>query len=136
MLKKLGILELIIAIQAKIEERTGLRAYDDVPDNAPAPFYIVEFVNKVQENTKTMWCEVFNIWIHAIAKESSSKLQIYELIEKLEEAMTEEIRLPESVVLLRQMESGVESLQEDETGEMHAVIGYEIKVSYGYKAKI
>ncbi|HER2109820.1 TPA: DUF5072 domain-containing protein, partial [Streptococcus pyogenes] len=26
--------------------------------------------------------------------------------------------------------------QEDETGEMHAIVAYEIKVSYGFKVKI
>ncbi|HER2109802.1 TPA: DUF5072 domain-containing protein, partial [Streptococcus pyogenes] len=26
--------------------------------------------------------------------------------------------------------------QEDETGEMHAIVAYEIKVSYGFKVKV
>lgn len=136
MLKKLGLVDLHKAIKEKIEDKTKLKAYDVVPENAPAPFYFIEIVDKRPEDTKVMWCEVFTVWIHAIAKKTGSRIDIYKLIQKLEEALTEELDLPEEFDILRQTESGMQSLQEDETHEMHAILTYEIKVSYGFKTKI
>lgn len=136
MLKKLGLVDLHKAIKEKIEDKTKLKAYDVVPENAPAPFYFIEIVDKRPEDTKVMWCEVFTVWIHAIAKKTGSRIDIYQLIQKLEEALTEELDLPEEFDILRQTESGMQSLQEDETHEMHAILTYEIKVSYGFKTKI
>ena len=135
MLKKLGLVNLHVALKKKIERNTGLQAFDYVPENAPAPFYSIEIVDKRAENTKTMWCETFTVWIHAIAEEQHSRLGIYNLIESLEEALTEEIVLPEHVTLLNQNNVGVQSLQKDETNEMHAVLAYEFKVCYGFRVK-
>lgn len=136
MLKKLGFVEVFKAVQDKIQEHTELPVYDSVPDNATSPFYILEIIGKRPENTKTTWAEVFSLWIHVIAEEGNEKIRVYELIEDLEDALTEEIPLPDHVTLIRQEETGVQSLTQDETGEMHAIIEYEIKVSYGFKAKI
>ena len=136
MLKKLGFVEVFKAVQDKVQEHTELPVYDAVPDNTPSPFYILEIIGKRPENTKTMWAEVFSLWIHVIAEEGNEKIKVYELIEDLEDALTEEIPLPDHVTLIRQEETGVQSLTQDETGEMHAIIEYEIKVSYGFKAKI
>lgn len=136
MLKKLGLVDLHKALKDKIEERTGLRAYDYVPEDQPAPFYFIEIVDKRPEDTKVMWAEVFTVWVHAIAEPSNSKIGIYSMIEKLEEALTEIIPLPEEFQILRQSESGMQSMLEDETGEMHAIITYDIKVAYGFKTKL
>lgn len=136
MLRQLSLVDLQSAIQNKIEEKTKLPCYDAVPDNAPSPFYNAQIVGKRQENTKNMYCEVFTVWIHAIAESSNSSVPIYELIERLEEALSEEINLPSYVELIRQSELGLQSLQTDETNEKHAVIAYEIKVCYGFMAKI
>ncbi|QBX17858.1 hypothetical protein Javan383_0013 [Streptococcus phage Javan383] len=78
---------------------------------------------------------MFTVWIHAISAESTGKVAIYKMIEDLEDALTEELVLPD-VEILRQTETGMQSLQEDETNEMHAIIAYEIKVSYGFRTKI
>lgn len=135
MLKKLGLVDLHASLKETIEKNTGVKAYDKVPEDALAPFYFIEIVDKRPENTKVMWCEVFTIWIHAIAEEQNSRIPIYEMIENLEEALTEQLVLPD-VEILRQTETGMQSLQEDETNEMHAIIAYEIKVAYGFKTKI
>ncbi|HEQ2560593.1 TPA: DUF5072 family protein [Streptococcus pyogenes] len=136
MLKKLGLVDLHASIKQKIEDKTGLMAYDHVSEDMPSPFYFIEVVDKRPEDTKVMWCEVFTVWIHAIAEAGKSKIAIYDMIEKLEEALTEELVLPEEIDILRQSEVGMQSLQEDETGEMHAIVAYEIKVSYGFKVKV
>lgn len=136
MLNKLGLVDLIAAIQKKVEENTGMRCYDEIPKNAPSPLYFVEVVGIRPENTKTMWCEVYTVVIHAIAKPNNSNVEIYEMIQKLQEALTEYIRLPESVELLIQTNQGLQSLTQDETKEKHAVLAYDFKVSYGFKCKI
>ena len=41
----------------------------------------------------------------------------------------------EEAFCLRQTETGVQSMQLDETGEWHAVLGYEIMTSNGLKIK-
>ena len=57
------------------------------------------------------------------------------MIQRTEEAMTAPLVLPAGVECLLQTETGVQSMQLDETGEWHAVLGYEIMTSYGLKCK-
>lgn len=135
MLKKLGLVELIKAIQDKIQN-TGYKCYDTVPLNAKSPFYFAELVGKKQADTKTMFCDVFTVWIHAIAEPNNSNVSIYNLIEKLEESLTDDIELSGEFNLIMQTELGLQTIKIDETNEKHAVIAYEFKVSYGFKTKV
>ena len=136
MLKKIGIVDLIAAIQANEEKNTEMKCYDAVPDNAPSPFYSAEVVAIRPSNTKTMWCETYTVWIHAISSPSDAKTEIYELIQKLEESMTEEIQLPSEFNLVSQSSTGLQALKQDGTTEWHAVLSYEFKISYGFRCKI
>lgn len=135
MYKRLGLVDLISAIQLKVEEKTGLKCYDAVPSDAPSPFYFAEVVQKKADNTKTMLRDVFTVFIHAVAEPTGSSEQIYDLIQKLEEALSEEIELPEEFELILQTENGLQALKTDETDEKHAVISYDFTVCYGYKFK-
>ena len=134
--KQMGLADLISAIQKKVEERTGLRCYDAVPINKPSPFYYAEVVGKRPAHSKTMWRDIFTVWIHAIAEPGESSVQIYELIQNLEEALTEDIDLPEEYQLIMQTNNGIQTIKTDETKEKHAVLAYEFMVCYGYKCKI
>lgn len=134
--KQMGLVDLISAIQNKVEERTGFRCYDAVPINKPSPFYYAEVVGKRPAHSKTMWRDIFTVWIHAIAEPGESSVQIYELIQKLEEALTEDIDLPEEYELIMQTNNGIQTIKTDETKEKHAVLAYEFMVCYGYKCKI
>lgn len=134
--KQLGIIDLISAIQKKIEQSTGIRCYDVVPQNAPSPFYFVEVIGKRPSHSKTMWCDTFTVWIHAIAKPADSSIPIYEMIQKLEEALTEDIVLPEEFHLLMQTNNGIQTIKKDETNEKHAVLVYEFRVCYGFRCKM
>lgn len=136
MYKQLGLLDLIHAVQEKIEGKTGLRCYDAVPDNAPSPFYFAEVVNKRPAHTKTMYRDVFTVWIHAIAEPGESSVRVYELTQLLEEAMTEDIILPDDFELILQTNNGVQRIKTDETNEKHAVLAFEFTVCYGFKCKI
>lgn len=134
--KQMGLVDLISAIQNKVEERTGIRCYDAVPINKISPFYYAEVVGKRPAHSKTMWRDIFTVWIHAIAEPGESSVQIYELIQKLEEALTEDIDLPEEYELIMQTNNGIQTIKTDETKEKHAVLAYEFTVCYGYKCKI
>lgn len=136
MLKKLGLVDFHKALKQNIEFFTNKRAYDFVPDGTAAPFYVIEVVDKYPEGTKVMWAEVFSVWIHAIAEEDNSKIGIYSLVEELEEALTMELELPDGFELIRQEQTGIQSLQRDESGEWHAIVSYDFKIAYGFKSKI
>ena len=132
----MGLVDLISAIQNKVEERTGIRCYDAVPINKISPFYYAEVVGKRPAHSKTMWRDIFTVWIHAIAEPGESSVQIYELIQRLEEALTEDVDLPEEYELIMQTNNGIQTIKTDETKEKHAVLAYEFMVCYGYKCKI
>lgn len=136
MYKQLGLVDLIAAVQKMIQDRTGLRCYDAVPQNAPSPFYFAEVVGKRPAHSKTMWRDVFTVWIHVIAEPGKSSVQIYDLIQQLEEALTENVELPEGFELVMQTDNGIQVIKTDETDEKHAVLAYEFMVCYGFKVKI
>ena len=134
--KQLGLVELITSIQKRVKSGTGLECYDAVELNAASPFYFAQVVGKRPAHTKTMGRDVFTVWIHAIAEKGDSSVQIYELIQNLEEALTEEIILPEEYELVMQINNGIQTIKKDETNEKHAVLAYEFMVCYGFKCKI
>ena len=134
--KQMGLVDLISAIQKKVEDKTGLKCHDSVPENEPSPFYYAEVVGKRPAHSKTMWRDVFTVWIHAIAEPGESSVRIYELIQNLEEALTEDIELPEEYELIMQTNNGIQTIKTDETNEKHAVLAYEFMVCYGYKCKM
>lgn len=136
MYKQLGFVDLISAIQKKVKECTGIVCYDAVPQNAPSPFYFAEVVGKRPAHSKTMYRDVFTVWIHVIAEPGESSVQVYDLIQRLEEALTEDISLPEEFELIMQTNNGVQTIKTDETNEKHAVLSYEFMVCYGFKCKI
>lgn len=136
MYKQIGLVELVAAIQKKIIENTGFECFDHVDLNTPSPFYFVEVVGKRPAHSKTMYRDVFTVWIHAIAQPSNSSLQIYEMINQLEEALTEDIVLPDDYELIMQTNNGIQTIKQDETKEKHAVLSHEFMICYGFKCKI
>ena len=83
-----------------------------------------------------MYRDVYTVWIHAIAQPGDSSVQIYEMIQRLEETLTEDISLPEGFELILQASNGVQTIKTDETNEKHAVLSFEFTVCYGFKCKI
>lgn len=136
MYKQLGLVDLIAAIQEKVQDKTGLKCYDAVPDNAPSPFYFAEVVRKHPAHSKTMYRDVFEVWIHVIGEPGESSVQVYDLIQRLEESLTEDIALPEEIELIMQTNNGIQAIKTDETNERHAVLAYEFMVCYGFKCKL
>lgn len=136
MLKKISLTDLHATIKDKIEDKTGLRCYDVVDTDIRGPFYFLQCVGKQDNSTKTMFVEDFKFYVHAIS-DTDRATEIYDLIQKVEEALTEDIDLGCEFNLVRQTEDGiVQILTEQGTKEKHAVLSYTFSVCYGYKVKI
>lgn len=137
MLKKLGFVKFIKSVIDRVELGTELKCYDAIPRNAPSPFYYAEIVGLRPANTKTMFVDVFTVFIHAIAEEqeNNSSVAVYKMIQDLEEAMTKEIDIGCEFRLIEQNSLGLQNIQTDETNEKHAILSYEFKICYGFKAK-
>lgn len=134
--QKLGMTDLIAAVQKKVTEKTGLPCYDHVEKNTPSPFYFAEVIRITPANSKTMYQDNITVYIHCIAEPGESSVQIYKLIEDLQEAMTEDIVLPEPFELIMQTDEGVQTIKTDKTKEKHAIVPYTFMVCYGFKCKI
>lgn len=135
MIQKLSFIEVLSGIIDLVEAKTGIRCYDDIPLNAELPFYFAEIVGQEPEPSKTTWKENYHVNIHAFT-EGGSSIPIYDAIQALEEAMTEEIHIPKGYELIRQHPTGLQRILTEEDGVKHAVLGYEFLIMYGYKIKL
>ena len=134
--QKLSPVTLIAAVQEKVEALTGLRCYDHVPLNEASPLYFAEITRIQPANSKTMYRDVYSVAIHCIAEESPSSVGVYNLIENLQSALSEDIILPEPFTLVMQTDNGVQTIKTDESGEKHAIVNFDFMVSYGFICKI
>ena len=136
MLKQFPITELIKAIQTTVKTGTGRKCLDHVEKNEPSPFYYVEFRTSHPGNSKTMFVHDYVVYIHVITEETESSVPLYKYIEELEEALTQDIEIPDPYNLVFQMNNGVVSNYREETGELHGVVQYTFRISYGWKCKL
>lgn len=134
--QKLSPVTLIAAVQDKIEALTDLRCYDHVPLNEASPLYFAEITRIQPANSKTMYRDVYSVAIHCIAEESPSSVGVYNLIENLQSALSEDISLPEPFTLVMQTDNGVQTIKTDESGEKHAIVSYDFTVCYGFICKL
>lgn len=138
MYEKLNFVQLVAAIQAKFKQHTQIQAYDVPPQNEPSPFYFVEVVNRRPADSKTMFRDIFTVYVHCIAPETNNKsnVGVYNLINEVDEIMTEDVTLPEPFQLVTQTNNGVNRIFDETTGEKHAVIELQFMVLYGFKCKV
>lgn len=134
--QKLSPVTLIAAVQDKVESLTDLRCYDHVPLNEASPLYFAEITRIQPANSKTMYRDVYSVAIHCIAEESPSSVGVYNLIENLQSALSEDIILPEPFTLVMQTDNGVQTIKTDESGEKHAIVSYDFTVCYGFICKL
>lgn len=134
--QKLSPVTLIAAVQEKVEALTGLRCYDHVPLNEASPLYFAEITRTQPANSKTMYRDVYSVAIHCIAEESPSSVGVYNLIENLQSALSEDITLPDPFELVMQTDNGVQTIKTDESGEKHAIVNYDFTVCYGFICKL
>ena len=136
MLKQFPITELIKAIQKQVKAGTGHECLDHVGRNEQSPFYFVEFRQSRPANSKTMYMTDYVVYVHVIAEPSDSSVPVYKYIQELEEALTQDIEVPEPYNHVMQTDNGVISIYTDETNEKHAVVSFTFRISYGFKCKI
>ena len=136
MLRRMNITDLMKAVQTQIKANTGLPCYDSIPANAQSPFYFMSYAGSQPADTKTMFVDRHTVDIHIIADPSPSSVPVFKYIQLLEQAMTEDITIPKEYKLVRQSSGGVRTIQNDGTGEKHAVMSFTFMISYGYKVKI
>lgn len=134
-LQQFPITQLIKAIQTRVKKTTGMKCLDHVEKNEKSPFYYVEFRQSKPGNSKTLFVQDYTIYIHIITEETESSVPVYKYIELLEEAMTQDVEIPDPYGLVFQMNNGVQSIYREETGEIHGIVNFLFRISYGYKCK-
>ena len=134
--QKLSPVTLVAAVQDKIETLTDLRSHDHVPMKEASHLYFAEITRIQPANSKTMYRDVYSVAIHCIAEESPSSVGVYNLIENLQSALSEDIILPEPFTLVMQTDNGVQTIKTDESGEKHAIVSYDFTVCYGFICKL
>lgn len=136
MLKQFPITELIKAIQTAVRSGTGRKCLDHVEPDETSPFYYVEFRQSTPGNSKTMFVQDYLVYIHVVTEECNSNVPLYRYIQELEEALTDDISIPDPYNLVMQTDNGVISIYREETDEMHGVVSFTFRISYGWKCKI
>lgn len=136
MLKRLSIAEFLGCLIKHIEEKTGISCYDN-PVNKPSPLYSVQITKTEPQDTKTMYVDRYDVWIHCISEPTAtqSTAPVLELVQQLEEAMTDDVAIPHPFQLLQQVYSGLQTLKIDESNEGHAVLSFSFSICYGFRCK-
>ncbi|WOD61762.1 DUF5072 domain-containing protein [Niallia taxi] len=135
MLQKLSFISVLAGVIQKVEENTGLRCYDAVPKDNPVPYYHAEMLGSIPEKSKTMQKDRYQVVIH-VHTEGNGSTKVFEAIQKLEEALTEDINLPGDYKVTLQVPNGVSQILNEADGTKHAIVGYDFVVFSGYKMKI
>ena len=74
--QKLGLTDLIAAVQERIGGKTGIPCYDHVKNNTPSPLYFDEIVRVTPANSKTKYRDKITVKIHWMAEPGESSVQI------------------------------------------------------------
>ncbi|MGO5010794.1 DUF5072 family protein [Niallia sp. Sow4_A1] len=135
MLQKLSFISVLSAVIQKVEANTGLRCYDVVSKDNLVPYYHAEIVGSIPEKSKTMQKDRYQVVMH-VHTEGNGSTKVFNAIQKLEEALTEDIDLPGDYEVTLQLPTGVSQIFDEADGTKHAVVGYDFVVFSGYKMKI
>ena len=136
-LRRMSATELLSVLIEHIETHTGLRLYDN-PNGKESPFYSFETIERKPNNSKTMFIDRFTVPIHSISElncgEYSSE-PVLEMETALEEALTDDLALPEPFLLIDQECQGIDTIKQDPSGEGHAITTFVFDVCYGFNCK-
>lgn len=137
MFKQYSIVDLVKLVQARIRAGLpGISVYDVVPDGTTAPFIYIELTGAAPANTKTMYVTQYSIAVHIITSAKRTNVPAYTYIQRVLEALTEDIAPEAPFSLLRQECTGVQATyEEEETGERHSIIGFDFFITYGFITK-
>lgn len=136
MIQRLSAADFVGRLMEVLENRTGIPCYSS-PDDEPSPLLSVQLLRSHPENTKTMFIDVFDIWIHCISEAAIpySDAPALELVKKVEGALMLPFNLPPPFTLQNIEYDGLETVKKDETGEGHAVLSFHFSVCYGFDVK-
>ncbi len=81
MLKKLSFTAVIAALKERFEA-AGLKTFDYVPENEPSPLIYLEATGKKPADTKTMFCEEYQIAAHIISPPGKGNTAVYQLMSR------------------------------------------------------
>ena len=135
--RRMSATELLSVLIEHVESRTGLRLYDN-PDGKESPFYSFESIEREPHNTKTMFIDRFTVPIHSISAEPDgeySSQPVLDMEADLEEALTDDLDLPEPFDLVSQECQGIDTIKKDPSNEGHAVTTFVFDVCYGFNCK-
>jgi hypothetical protein len=138
MLRRLPPADLLAAVVARVSEGTGVRCVLN-PDDEESPLYSASLVGTRPGKSKSLFLDVYEVQLHAISVPSGSAEAVLGMVGSLEEAMEQDVVVDASECptfhLVRQDDMGIQNIKRDPTGEWHAVVAYELTVSYGLMAK-
>lgn len=131
MLEKLSLNDLQGAIAELIQNNTGIVVWDQDPESKPVPRYLMRIKGKENISSKTAFLERYTFWIHAIASAEGANPDVYDLVQLLEEALTEDISLPQGFCLIDTSEKGVLAVKDEPGGQRRVIVKYEFTIAYG-----
>lgn len=133
-LRRLSPVDLVAAVVARVSGGTGVRCVLD-PGDERSPLYSVSLTGMRPERSKSLRIDVYELQVHAISAPSRTSEAALSMVWALQEAMEADVELPRPFCLVRQDDMGLQSVKRDPTGEWHAVVAYEVTVSYGLMVK-
>lgn len=137
MIQQLSFVDVLAGVIDLLEKNINdIPVFDHFEKNQNRPFIHAEIVGLDPVPSKTMWKDKFQIYIHGWADGKQSSQPIFDVVDKIRSAMTEEIQLPEGYDLLLQKPEGTQRILDDEDKTKHAVMGYSLTITYGFKYKI
>lgn len=133
-LRRLPPADLLAAVVARVSDGTGVRCVLN-PRDEESPLYSASLVGTRPGKSKSMFLDVYDVQLHAISAPSMDAAAVLGMVAALEEAMERDVELGCPFSVVRQVDVGVQNVKRDPTGEWHAIVAYEIAVSYGLIAK-
>lgn len=133
-MRRLSPVDLVGAVCRRIREGTGLDCLTD-PKDKKSPYYAVLLEGTAPGKSKAMRLDVFRLSVYCVSGASDTQGPVLGMIGEAEEAMERDVDLPCGFRVVRQVDTGVQTVGSAPTGEWSAVIGYEITVSYGLIVK-
>ncbi len=134
--QSLGFVDFMKILKITIEKKTKLPCYTVIPNQTSYPFYYIEGVERKTVDAKSMWQELFTVYIYIIGESSDDGMKILNDIHELEQSLDDGILLSQEYKLIKQINNGIQMIKIENTNEVHAVIQYDFMISYGYKYKI
>lgn len=133
-MRRLSPVDLVGAVCRRIRDGTGLDCLTD-PKDRRSPYYAVLLEGSRPGKSKAMRLDVFTLSVYCVSAHADTQGPVLGMVGDAEEAMERDIDLPCGFTVVKQVDTGVQSVGSVPTGEWSAVIGYEITVSYGLIAK-